>query len=124
MLRARMLLAGAVLLAGCATAEPAIQAPPPPDGPDAAPAPPPALVGRATYLCDDGVRMEAVFEEAPAQVRLTFTDTTVLILPQAPAASGFRFSDGPNTLTGKGVEARWEAEGRPPAICTDITEVK
>lgn len=119
-----MALAG---LAACASSAAPVAsdalAPPPPA---AAPAPPPpaAIVGSATFLCDDGLRMSAQFQDRPAQVRLTMTDNTTLLLPRQASGSGFRYSDGDYSLSGKGVSATFEAPGRNPAICTDVTESK
>jgi len=117
-------LMGLAACAGTAETGPAAPLPPPPATTEAAPPPPPAIVGRATFLCDDGTRMSALFEDGPAQVRLTMIDNTTLVLPRQASGSGYRYSDGDHALYGQGVSATFEAPGRDRTICTDVTEAK
>ncbi len=49
-------------------------------------------------------------------VRLRFEDGE-LFLPQAPDASGAKYTDGANLVWQKGDEARVELSGRPPMTC-------
>jgi membrane-bound inhibitor of C-type lysozyme len=126
-MRLILLALAAAALASCAAKgdQPAA-APAAPSGSAAAPAP--AIAGRAVFLCDNGVRMTALFEESAtpqsARVTLTFTDNAVLVLPRQAAASGFRYADAANALEGKGAEVRFTAANAAPTLCTDVSNVK
>lgn len=62
------------------------------------------------YSCSDGKSFQA--EYAPESVNLTFSDNTVLTLPQVISGSGTRYSNGQITLYSKGENAFIEEGGQ------------
>lgn len=83
-----------------------------------------ALIGRASYICANGTRLQAVFQDNPSQVRLTSVDNVVYTLPQQASASGFLYSDGVTIFSGMGKDANFTAPGVGSTACTDVTESK
>ena len=63
-----------------------------------------------TYACDDGVMVDAVYDNVNRTVTVTLPDG-VLELPQAESASGARYSDGTTTFWSKGDEAFVQVDG-------------
>lgn len=58
----------------------------------------------ATFVCPDGTRLETLFDNEARTVTVTLPDGPVT-LPQVPAASGARYSDGTITFWNTGNEA-------------------
>lgn len=83
-----------------------------------------ALIGKAAYICANGLRLQAIFQDNPSQVRLTTVENVVYILPQETSASGFVYSDGVTTFAGMGKDANFSAPGVGSTTCTDVTESK
>lgn len=83
-----------------------------------------ALIGQAAYICASGLRLQAIFQDNPSQVRLTTIENVVYILPQQNSAAGFVYSDGATTFAGKGKDANFSAPGVGATSCTDVTESK
>ncbi len=69
------------------------------------------------YVCDDGTRFTAVFDNRLPALILTFPGGESLTLPQVLSGSGIRYADGRREFWGKGAEAAWTVEGRPPTQC-------
>lgn len=71
---------------------------------------------RAQFLCDNGERVEMRF--FPQQgVGVLVRGGRTLELQQQPAASGFVYSNGPNTVRGKGEELVIEVGRMLPLRC-------
>jgi membrane-bound inhibitor of C-type lysozyme len=101
--RALPLLAAAGLLAACAT-------PAPPA------APPPTEQRRVQFTCADGEAVEMRF--FPQQgVGVLVRGGRTMELQQQPAASGFVYSNGPNTVRDKGDELTIEIGRMAPISC-------
>jgi len=119
-MRLIVLAVAAISLASCASK------PTPPASPAAgpAPAPAPSISGRALYICENGARIDALFEEAAsgkdARVTLTWEGgEALLVLPRQPAASGFRYADADTVFESRGNEV--QSNG---VRCTDATNAK
>lgn len=82
------------------------------------------LVGRAAYICANGLRFQAIFQDNPSQVRLTNVENVVYLLPQQPSDKGYVFSDGVSSFTILGKDANFSAPGVGSTACTDVTESK
>lgn len=83
-----------------------------------------ALIGQASYICANGLRFQALFQDNPSQVRLTNVENVVYLLPQIASASGNAYGDGVTSFTVKGKEASFSAPGIGATNCTDVTESK
>lgn len=108
-----------VVLVGCAAPQaPAPAAPPivPSSAPAVVDAVTPAAPRTYVYQCVDGLRFVARTEGETASV---FLPGQTLHLPQVPAASGAKYSDGQVTLWGKGEEATFEFDGARRACRND-----
>lgn len=71
---------------------------------------------RVRFQCDDGQEVEMRF--FPAQgVGVLVRGGATLELQQQPSASGFIYSNGPNTVRGKGSELVIEIGRRVPIRC-------
>lgn len=111
------------LAAACTTTKPAdtgaaspvVATPPPAAG---------ALIGRAAYICANGLRLQAIFQDDPSQVRLTTVENVVYTLPQQPSTGGFLYGDSVSSFAGKGKDATFTAPGVGSTACTDVTESK
>jgi membrane-bound inhibitor of C-type lysozyme len=90
-----------ICLAGCA-------APPPPLSDSA--------IQAATFTCDNGETVEMRFLPERGVGELVRGGRT-LELQQRPAASGFIYSNGANTVRGKGEELRLEIGRMAPIHC-------
>lgn len=74
---------------------------------------------RATYQCDDGNSVEMRF--FPLQgVGVLVRNGQPMELQQVPAASGFRYSNGPHTVRGKGSELIIEIGRMAPIRCEGL----
>ena len=68
------------------------------------------------YICDHGEHVEMRF--FPLQgVGVLVRNDKPMELQQQPAASGFRYTNGPNTVRGKGDELIIEISRRVPIRC-------
>lgn len=71
---------------------------------------------RVRYLCENGETLEMRF--FPLQgVGVLVRDGKPMELQQQPAASGFLYSNGPNSVRGKGDELMLEIGRRVPIRC-------
>lgn len=120
-MRLILLAVAAMGLASCAS-KPA----PAPAAPAAGPAPAPAasIVGRALYICENGARIDAVFEDVAggpgARVTLTWEGReALLVLPRQPSASGFRYADADTVFESRSNEVVING-----TRCTDATNAK
>jgi membrane-bound inhibitor of C-type lysozyme len=75
------------------------------------------VYGPYHYVCDDGTRFTAVFDNRLPALVLTFAGGETLTLPQVLSGSGIRYADGRHEFWGKGAEAAWTVEGRLPTQC-------
>jgi membrane-bound inhibitor of C-type lysozyme len=76
---------------------------------------------RVLFACDDGQTVEMRF--FPMQdLALMTRDGTTLELPQQVSASGFIYSNGPNTVRGKGDELTVEIGRRAPIQCQALPQ--
>lgn len=74
-------------------------------------------VKRVSYHCANGEHVELQF--FPQQDRAVLVrHGTAIELAQQPAASGFLYSNGPNTVRGKGQELQLEIGRMVPIHCT------
>lgn len=64
----------------------------------------------ATFVCPDGTRINAVFDNAADTVTITLSDE-MLTLPRAVSGSGARYSDDTTTFWNQGDEALVEVNG-------------
>jgi membrane-bound inhibitor of C-type lysozyme len=92
---------GATLLASCSGARPR----------DAAP-----VALEARFACTNGEAIEVRFGPAHGVATLIRNDQAIE-LTQQPAASGFVYSNGPNTIRGKGDDLRVEIGRMTPLEC-------
>lgn len=69
----------------------------------------------AVYQCENGRRLDVVFE--PGQAVITMEDGSMATLEQKPAASGIWYSNGRYELRGKGKDATWAVGRRVPTKC-------
>ena len=93
-----------LLFSGCAITEPQVE---------------PTGETRATYQCDDGNSVEMRF--FPLQgVGVLVRPGQPMELQQVPAASGFRYSNGPHTVRGKGSELIIEIGRMAPIRCEGL----
>lgn len=75
----------------------------------------PAQAAQATYKCEDGTSLTAVFEggpSSPGSATLTFADGGVMKLPQAMSADGGRYVGGGTEFWIKGRGATLTRDGR------------
>ena len=102
-----------------------------PQGPDmsnvSAPDGVPSVTGEPTderrvqFACDDGNTIEMRF--FPLQgVGVLVRDGTNMELQQQISASGFIYSNGPNTVRGKGDELQLEIGRRAPIVCQALPD--
>ena len=73
--------------------------------------------GPYSYVCDNGTRFTALFDNRLPALILTFADGRTLNLPQVLAGSGIRYSDGIHEFWGKGAEAAWTVGQEAPVLC-------
>ncbi|HEY8964015.1 MAG TPA: MliC family protein [Alphaproteobacteria bacterium] len=69
----------------------------------------------AVYNCEDGSRLDVVFE--PHQAVITTQNGTMATLEQKAAASGIWYSNARYDLRGKGREAMWSVGRRVAIAC-------
>ncbi|AFK55931.1 MliC family protein [Tistrella mobilis] len=112
----------ACMIAGCA-AERDLP-PPPPPAPDPVAASPSEDVNSvytATYVCDDGTRLDVRFINGPtledSRAVVSTGEGAPLVLPQKIAASGIWYATPRHELRGKGRDATWTAGRRAAAHC-------
>lgn len=122
-MRLIILAAAALSLASCASKSAAPVAPAAPAGGSAV-APAPSITGRALYICANGARIDALFEEAAngreARVTLTWEGREeLLVLPRQPSATGFRYADADTVFASRGNEVQLN-----DTRCTDATQSK
>lgn len=72
-----------------------------------------------TYLCENGSRLIADFN-TPEEVRITFHINRTVTLKQQVMGSGFRYISAAYSLTGKGKDVQWEADGRSAIRCRSV----
>ena len=78
--------------------------------------------GPYSYVCDNGTRFTALFDNRLPALILTFADGRTLNLPQVLAGSGIRYSDGIHEFWGKGAEAAWTVNNGTPVQCRTADE--
>lgn len=80
--------------------------------------PPPAATPSAEhhvrFLCDNGQTLSVHFSDATAVLTRNGSDIT---LQQQPSGSGFIYSNGPNTIRGKGDDLTVEIGRMVPLQC-------
>ena len=76
---------------------------------------------RVLFACDDGQTVEMRFFPVQELAVMTRNGTT-LELPQQVSASGFIYSNGPNTVRGRGNELTVEIGRRAPIQCQVMPE--
>ena len=69
-----------------------------------------------TYTCENGSRLIADFNK-PEKVKITFHSNRTITLDQQVMGSGFRYATASYSLTGKGNDAQWVANGRSAVRC-------
>ena len=69
------------------------------------------------FVCTNGEAIEMRFFPAPRSGAVLIRKDTPIELPRQPAASGFLYSDGPNTVRGKGDEITVEIGRMVPFDC-------
>lgn len=72
-----------------------------------------------TYTCENGSRLIADFN-TPEEVNITFHTNRSVTLKQQVMGSGFRYISATYSLTGKGKEAQWVADGRSAVRCRSV----
>jgi membrane-bound inhibitor of C-type lysozyme len=76
----------------------------------------PAEPDRTVYfLCDRGPALQVTFQRDSATV--TPDGGVPIVLPQAPAGSGFQYQSPTHSLRGKGDEAMWAVGRMVPINC-------
>jgi membrane-bound inhibitor of C-type lysozyme len=76
---------------------------------------------RVLFACDDGQTVEMRFFPMQDLALMTRNGTT-LELPQQISASGFIYSNGPNTVRGRGNELTVEIGRRAPIQCQALPD--
>ena len=73
----------------------------------------------AVFNCDGGLTLNVVFDNDadPEKAIVTIEGEEPMTLPIAMSGSGYNYSDGKISLSGKGDEAMWEVEGKDPVNC-------
>ena len=80
-----------------------------------------AHAAEASYRCEDGTRLDAVFAggpSGPGSATITFADGAVLTLPQALSADGGRYVSGATEFWIKGRGATLTRNGRATTCTT------
>lgn len=72
---------------------------------------------RAAYACDDGTRLDVTFDPQAGTAAVSVNGEAPLLLPQAPAGSGFLYETPRHSLRGKGTEAMWTVGRKVPVRC-------
>ncbi|MGE0118472.1 MAG: META domain-containing protein [Dongiaceae bacterium] len=72
---------------------------------------------RAAYACDDGTRLDVTFDPQAGTAAVSVNGAAPLLLPQAPAGSGFLYETPRHSLRGKGTEAKWTVGRKVPVRC-------
>jgi membrane-bound inhibitor of C-type lysozyme len=73
----------------------------------------------AVFNCDGGLTLNVVFDNDadPETAIVTIEGEDPMTLPIAMSGSGYNYSDGKISLSGKGDEAMWEVDGKDPVNC-------
>lgn len=71
----------------------------------------------AAYACDDGTRLDVTFDPQADTAAVSVDGAPPLLLPQAPAGSGFLYETPRHSLRGKGTEATWTVGRKVPVRC-------
>lgn len=74
---------------------------------------------RAAYACDDGTRLDVTFDRGASTAAVSVNGAAPLLLPQAPAGSGFLYETPRHSLRGKGTEAMWTVGRKVPVRCVE-----
>ena len=73
--------------------------------------------GPYSYVCDNGTRFTALFDNRLPALILTFPGGETLTLPQVLSGSGIRYADGRHEFWGKGADASWTVGKGLPTQC-------
>jgi hypothetical protein len=68
-----------------------------------------------SMTCDDGTKLDAVFDETSVEV--TLADGSKVKLPQKDDEKGFLYSNGKSTLSGDDSSAKWTEGKKSPVTC-------
>jgi membrane-bound inhibitor of C-type lysozyme len=75
---------------------------------------------RAVYLCNNGERLSVDFDNPREMATVRNSNGEAVDLFQERAASGIWYRASGYELRGKGVMARWSADGREPTDCRAV----
>lgn len=76
----------------------------------------------AVFDCDNGTTLNVVFDndQEPHVAIVTIEGKEPLTLPIAESGSGYAYTNGKYTLTGKGEEAEWGVGRMKPTPCQQL----
>lgn len=75
---------------------------------------------RAVYLCNNGERLTADFDNARRMATIRQSSGQAVDLRQQQAAEGIWYTASGYELRGRGVMADWTADGREPTTCRAV----